>query len=542
MPLAAAIIPAVIGAGTAVYGASQAKKANNKAIAAQNAATDKQLAAQQANLDRIQGLQQPFINVGYSALDKIAAKYGLPTSSGQAATPARTSSYVSPTYNPNSGGTPSGTAVGGASPFTPPSNAGGVSSDPTGSAPVNGWNPASGVSAQKNAARSDGGSAYAGTPDPSTYASDTFSANGGTNTATGSAGGDTIGGDGPDWGAYLNSNADVAQEFERLNSTPEGQATLQANGITSPDDYAAHHYATAGQAEGRAVTQYAPEQAPQAPAEPGRPTFNTPEYTRPDQPVWQDMGNGPSSADYLDPSKFTTSPGYQFRLNEGNRNLNASYGAKGLLKSGGAIKGFTDYNQGMASSEFDKWFQQGLQRLNSDRGQFNADRQANFNIFNTNRNNTNANFDADRQVGLTQFNNDRSFTNNNFENDRTFNTNREDTATNNLFRLTGIGTDAASSVGGASTNAANSATNIYGQQGDNNANRALANGAANGATINAIGGAASNIFSRYANGGTSALGAGGTTVGSAWDNYTGGGFVQPTSANFVNRGISGVNF
>ena len=486
MPLAAAIIPAVIGAGTSVYGASQAKKANSRAVAAQNAATDKQLAAQQANLDRIQGLQQPFINVGYSALDKIAAKYGLPTSSGQAATPARTSSYVSPTYNPG---------------------------------------------AAKAAARTDGNSTLAGTSPMEAAAS------GGA--APSAAGGQ----DGPDWGAYLNSNPDVAQEFERLNSTPEGQATLQANGITSPDDYAAHHYATAGQAEGRAVTQYAPEQAPQAPAEPGRPTFNTPEYTRPDQPVWQDMGNGPSSADYLDPSKFTTSPGYQFRLNEGNRNLNASYGAKGLLKSGGAIKGFTDYNQGMASSEFDKWFQQGLQRLNSDRGQFNADRQANFNIFNTNRNNTNANFDTDRQVGLTQFNNDRGFANNNFESDRTFNTNRDDTATNNLFRLTGIGTNAAGSVGAASTNNANNVSNIYGAQGDNNAAYAAANGAQNGSVINAIGGAASNIFSRYANGGTgSGLGAGGSTVGQAWDNYTGGGFVQPTSANFVNRGISGVNF
>jgi len=449
MPLAALVAPAIGGAlvggavkvGTAVYQANQAKKANSKAIAAQNEAQQQQLAAQQANLDRIQGLQQPFIDVGVSALDKIAAKYGLPTSSGQAATPARTSSYVSPTYNPG---------------------------------------------AAKAAARTDGNSTLAGTSPMEAAAS------GGA--APAAAGGQ----DGPDWGAYLNTNPDVAQEFERLNSTPEGQATLQANGITSPDDYAAHHYATAGQAEGRAVTQYAPEQAPQAPAEPGRPTFDTPQYTRPDQPVWQDMGNGPSSADYLDPSKFTTSPGYQFRLNEGNRNLNASYGAKGLLKSGGAIKGFTDYNQGMASSEFDKWFQQGLQRLNSDRGQFNADRQANFNIFNTNRNNTNANFDTDRQVGLTQFNNDRGFANNNFESDRTFNTNRDDTATNNLFRLTGIGTNAAGSVGAASTNNANNVSNIYGAQGDTAAQGALLNGAANQNIVGAIGGAAANIFSRYA--------------------------------------------
>lgn len=516
MPLAAAIIPAVIGAGTAVYGASQAKKASKKATAAQQAAAQQQLAAQQANMDRIQGLQQPFINVGYSALDKIAAKYGLPTSSGQAATPARTSSYVSPSYNPGAAKAAArtdGSTFAGTSPAQPyGGNAGQTNmSDPA-------FFSGGGAMTDAQRAELDLGPASGAPASP----------------ASG-------GGDGPDWGAYLNTNPDVAGEFERLNSTPEGQATLQANGITSPEDFASHHYATAGQAEGRAVTQYAPEQAPQAPAEPGRPTFDTPQYTRPDQPVWQDMGNGPSSADYLDPSKFTTSPGYQFRLNEGNRNLNASYGAKGLLKSGGAIKGFTDYNQGMASSEFDKWFQQGLQRLNSDRGQFNADRQANFNIFNTNRQNTNANFDTDRQVGLTQFNNDRSRSDNNFNTDRARLDNLDINATNNLFRLTGIGTGAAGSVGAASTNNANNATNIYGAQGDNNANAALANGAVNGATINAIGGAASNIFSRYAPGGGSG-GSGGTTVGSAWDSYTGGGFVTPTSANFVNRGITGIGF
>lgn len=491
MPLAALVAPAiaavggaasaatlgsaVIGAGAAVYGANQASKASKKATAAQQAAAQQQLAAQQANMDRIQGLQQPFINVGYSALDKIAAKYGLPTSSGQAATPARPSSYVSPTYNPGAAKAAArtdGSTFAGTSPMAQA----GAPGAPSSAAP---------------------GSAYAGTPDPSTYASDTFAANGGSNAAVGGAGGDTVGGDGPDWGAYLNSNADVAQEFERLNSTPEGQATLQANGITSPDDYAAHHYATSGQAEGRAVTQYAPEQAQQAPAEPARPTFETPQYTRPDQPVWQDMGNGPSSADYLDPSKFTTSPGYQFRLNEGNRNLNASYGAKGLLKSGGAIKGFTDYNQGMASSEFDKWFQQGLQRLNSDRGQFNADRQANFNIFNTNRQNTNANFDTDRQVGLTQFNNDRSVANNNFESDRGYAANRDDTATNNLFRLTAGGSNAAGSVGAASTNNANAVSNIYGNQADAVSANAFNQGQANAQTVGAIGGLAANIFDRY---------------------------------------------
>jgi len=468
MPLAAAIIPAVIGAGTAVYSAGQTSKASRKATAAQEAAAAEQRRVQQENMDRIQGLQQPFINVGYSALDKIAAKYGLPTASGQPTTPQRTSSYVSQNYKPG---------VTGAAGAVPATGA---------------------VDPGKAAARSDGTSVAAPTSQPATAA------------PAGAA-------DGPDWGAYLNSNPDVAQEYERLVSTPEGQATLQANGGISPEEFAAHHYATAGQAEGRAIPQAQPQE-PTGPTEAGRPTFDTPQYTRPDQPEWQDMGNGPSSADYLDPSKFTASPGYQFRLNEGNRNLNASYGAKGLLKSGGAIKGFTDYNQGMASSEFDKWFQQGLQRLNSDRGQFNADRQANFNIFNTNRNNTNANFDTDRQVGLTQFNNDRSVANNNFESDRGYAANRDDTATNNLFRLTAGGSNAAGSVGAASTNNANAQSNIYGNVADAQGTNAYNQGQANAQAVGAIGGAAANIFSRYT---TPAVAAGSSSTGN-YGNWTGG--------------------
>lgn len=49
---------------------------------------------------------------------------------------------------------------------------------------------------------------------------------------------------------------------------------------------------------------------------------------------------------------FTADPGYQFRLDQGMRGINASLAAKGGLLSGAAVKAAADYNQGFASNEF----------------------------------------------------------------------------------------------------------------------------------------------------------------------------------------------
>jgi hypothetical protein len=49
---------------------------------------------------------------------------------------------------------------------------------------------------------------------------------------------------------------------------------------------------------------------------------------------------------------FTADPGYQFRLDQGMRGVNASLAAKGGLLSGAAVKAAADYNQGFASNEF----------------------------------------------------------------------------------------------------------------------------------------------------------------------------------------------
>lgn len=72
---------------------------------------------------------------------------------------------------------------------------------------------------------------------------------------------------------------------------------------------------------------------------------------------------------------FQASPGYQFRLNEGQRMLEGSAAAAGNLYSGNTLRALTDYGQGMASNEYGNY----IARLGSlaGMGQAAAGNQAN---------------------------------------------------------------------------------------------------------------------------------------------------------------------
>jgi hypothetical protein len=68
-------------------------------------------------------------------------------------------------------------------------------------------------------------------------------------------------------------------------------------------------------------------------------------------------GGGYKPTDWNAPDKFTaadleTDPGYQFRLAEGNKALQAQAAAKGILQSGGTLKALTRYGQDAASQEY----------------------------------------------------------------------------------------------------------------------------------------------------------------------------------------------
>lgn len=55
-------------------------------------------------------------------------------------------------------------------------------------------------------------------------------------------------------------------------------------------------------------------------------------------------------------NRFFTSPDYQFRLNEGQRNVGNSFAARGGAASGNALRALTDFNQNMASAEYGNYF------------------------------------------------------------------------------------------------------------------------------------------------------------------------------------------
>lgn len=53
-----------------------------------------------------------------------------------------------------------------------------------------------------------------------------------------------------------------------------------------------------------------------------------------------------------DMSVFTNSPGYQFRRDEGQRDIGNSFAARGGAFSGNALRGLTDFNQNLASNDY----------------------------------------------------------------------------------------------------------------------------------------------------------------------------------------------
>jgi hypothetical protein len=59
-----------------------------------------------------------------------------------------------------------------------------------------------------------------------------------------------------------------------------------------------------------------------------------------------------------DMSKFFTSPGYQFRRDEGMRDIGNSFGAEGGAYSGNALKALAEWNGQNASQEFGSWVNQ----------------------------------------------------------------------------------------------------------------------------------------------------------------------------------------
>lgn len=89
------------------------------------------------------------------------------------------------------------------------------------------------------------------------------------------------------------------------------------------------------------------------------------DQTRADYAPWRDTGasalgmlgrayglNGQSP----DRSAFFTSPGYEFRRDEGVKAVERSAASRGLLRSGAAVKAIDRFAEGNAASEYDSWW------------------------------------------------------------------------------------------------------------------------------------------------------------------------------------------
>lgn len=83
------------------------------------------------------------------------------------------------------------------------------------------------------------------------------------------------------------------------------------------------------------------------------------DLTRADLAPWRQAGGAAiqAGADMLQPGyDYTASPGYQFRLGEGNRAIEGSAASKGMLMSGGTLKDIDRFSQGLAAGDFNDQF------------------------------------------------------------------------------------------------------------------------------------------------------------------------------------------
>lgn len=116
------------------------------------------------------------------------------------------------------------------------------------------------------------------------------------------------------WDQYLSANPDVYQGWQQT-----GQA------YDTPQAYAQFHYGQFGRNEGRELPgQISAQAGPATTQQSAENAFDI----------------------------FKNSTGYQFRVNEGNRALNAGWAGAGTLQSGAAGKSFQNFGQNIASAEF----------------------------------------------------------------------------------------------------------------------------------------------------------------------------------------------
>ena len=155
-------------------------------------------------------------------------------------------------------------------------------------------------------------------------------------------------------------------------------------------------------------------------------------------PAWQDytapgMGpNVPDIPDYQAPEKFTygeydapdpfsfdpfqkpdpaavaADPSYQFRLNEGERALQASASARGTLRTGGTLKDINAWAQDFATQEYDKIYGRAMdewrQKYDTSMGAYTTNANVGLGAYNANRANAADIYKTNADVGYNAWN------------------------------------------------------------------------------------------------------------------------------------------
>lgn len=94
---------------------------------------------------------------------------------------------------------------------------------------------------------------------------------------------------------------------------------------------------------------------------PGRPNYRIPKVPQFQGPAfkWDESFAAPSW------ESIGNDPGYQFRLNQGQRALEASAAGRGVLRTGGTLKDILGYGQSLASQEYQNVFDRALTGYNT---------------------------------------------------------------------------------------------------------------------------------------------------------------------------------
>jgi hypothetical protein len=322
MPVAAVAAAAIGGAAT-VYGASQTKKAANKTAEANERATDKQIAAQQAALDKITNLNQPFITGGAQGFSALLSALGI-TGAAPAAAPAPALRY---------GAAGNMVRVPAQAPTSPMS------------APMQEETFAQAKARVEGRAAAQPAATGATTQAPTMPAQQSGQ---------------------PDYAAYYAQNPDLQAEYARLKADP-----ATASQFATPEAYAQFHAQTFGD---RPVPTSAPAQAPApAPAPDPNAPPNLMNAARPDAAAAPSFdGRAPDLNSFF--SNFEADPGAAYRRDQALDSVNAKSAVRGKLRSGDAAKALATLGSDLASQEFNNWFNRQNTLYNNSRNAFQNDR------------------------------------------------------------------------------------------------------------------------------------------------------------------------